>query len=82
MVGLAEGDFGAELQDAGGEVVFGGERGGVEVEDGLVLALVEGAVDVDEFWLLVVSWLCVRSTGMGLKEGLVYSVWGRHTTLC
>jgi len=49
LVGLAEGDFGAELQDAGGEVVFGGERGGVEVEDGLVLALVKGAVDVDKF---------------------------------
>lgn len=31
LVGLAESDFGAELQDAGGKVVFGGERGGVEV---------------------------------------------------
>lgn len=53
LVGLAESDFGAELQEAGGEVVFRGERGGVKVENGLVLALVEGAVDVDEFWLLV-----------------------------
>lgn len=46
-VGLAEGDLGAELEGSGGQLVFGGEGGGVEVEDGLVLALVEGVVDVD-----------------------------------
>jgi hypothetical protein len=41
--------LGAELKDACGEGVLRGERGCVEVYDGLVLALVEGVVDVDEF---------------------------------
>ena len=64
MLGLALGDFGAELEDARGEVVLGGEGGGVEVEDGLVLALVEGVVNVDELWwwwlVLVGCWYWFR----------------------
>lgn len=47
-------------------MVLGGEGGGVEVEDGLVLALVEGIVDVDEFWWLVMVVLVV---GIGFGEG-------------
>ena len=46
-VGLAEGDLGAEFEEASWELVLWGEGGGVEVEDGLILALVEGVVDVD-----------------------------------
>lgn len=46
---LAEGDARAQLEDAGGEVVLGREGGWVKiVEDGLVLVLVEGGVDVDQ----------------------------------
>lgn len=48
--GLAEGDLGAQLQDARGEGILGRESGGVEVDHFLVLALVVGIVDVDEFW--------------------------------
>ena len=48
--GLAEGDLSAQLQDAGGEGVLRGEGGRVEVDHFLVLALVVGIVDVDEFW--------------------------------
>jgi len=48
LVVLAECDFCAEFEDSGGEGVGGGEGGGVEVEDFLVLALVVGVVDVDE----------------------------------
>lgn len=66
MLGLALGDSGAELEDAGGEVVFGGEGGGVEVKNCLVLALVEGVVDVDEFWGGV-SMFCTLGDLMGAK---------------
>ena len=48
-------------------MVLGGEGGGVEVEDGLVLALVEGVVDVDEFW-----WLVMLVVGIGFREGGTY----------
>lgn len=50
IVVLAEGEAGAELQHADGQRVGGGEGGRVEVDDLLVLALVEGVVDVDELW--------------------------------
>lgn len=46
---LAQGDLGAELQQAGWQGVLGREGRGVEVDHMLVLALVEGVVDVDEF---------------------------------
>jgi hypothetical protein len=50
LVGRAQGNPGAQLEDTRRELVLGGQRGGVEVEDGVVLALVQGVVDVDEFW--------------------------------
>jgi hypothetical protein len=37
------------LQYTGGQLVFGGESGGVKIDYILVLALVEGTVDIDEF---------------------------------
>lgn len=43
------GYLGAELENPCWKGVFRRERGCVEVYDGLVLALVEGIVDVDEF---------------------------------
>jgi len=43
---LAQLDLGAELEDACEGFVGGAERGGVVVEDGRVLTLVEGGVDV------------------------------------
>jgi len=45
---LTEGELGAEFEDAGGEVVGGGEGRGVKGEDRGVLALVVGGVDIDE----------------------------------
>lgn len=45
---LAEGDLGAELKYASRELVLGGEGGGLEVDHLLVLAGVEGIVDVEE----------------------------------
>jgi hypothetical protein len=45
---LAEGDFGAILEDADGKRVAGGEGGGVKIEDLLEGAGVEGGVDVYE----------------------------------
>jgi len=57
---LAEGDLGAQLEDADGEGVAGGEGGGVEVEDLLEGAGVEGRVDVYELWVrLAGSWWVV-----------------------
>lgn len=50
IVGLSQGDSGAELEYARRQLVLRGEGGGVEVEDGRVLPLVEGVVDVDEFY--------------------------------
>lgn len=38
FVELAEGDLGAESEDLSGELVLGGERGGLEVDHILVLA--------------------------------------------
>lgn len=58
LVGRAQGNPGAQLEDPRRELVLGGQRGGVEVEDRVVLALVKGVVDVDEFW--VVSAGCDR----------------------
>lgn len=70
-VGLAQCDLGAELEDSRGKLVFGRERGCVEFENGGVLALVEGVVDVDEFWLLLVMVSCATGYGNGwLREGL------------
>ena len=61
-----QGALGAELEDAGWEGVGGGKVGGVKVDDALVLALVEGGVDVDEFWGgLVVGTIVVCETGTG-----------------
>jgi hypothetical protein len=58
---LAEGDLGAELEDLRGELVLGGEGGGVEVDYILVLAGVKGAVDVEELcgeaWISG-CWIC------------------------
>lgn len=48
FVELAKGNLGAESEDLGREFVLRGERGGVEVDHTLVLARVEGAVDVEE----------------------------------
>lgn len=48
---LAEGDLSAQLEYARGEGVLRGEGRGVEVDYFLVLALVVGIVDVDEFWV-------------------------------
>lgn len=48
---LGEDELGAELEDAGGELVGGGEGGDVGGEDGGIPVLVEGVVDVDQFWL-------------------------------
>lgn len=50
LASLAEGDLSAELEHAGWELVLWGEGGGVEVDHGLVLAGVEGIVDVEELW--------------------------------
>ena len=41
---MATGDLCSELQYLGGYLVLSGERGGVEINYGLVLALVEGIV--------------------------------------
>lgn len=49
ILGLAEFDLCAELEDASSGLVGGGELGGVVVEDGLELTLVESGVDVEEF---------------------------------
>ena len=51
--------MGSELENPGWELVFGGEGGGVVVDDGLVLALVEGVVDVEEFWEIYQEDLCM-----------------------
>lgn len=48
LIGLAKGNLGAKLQYTGGELVLGGESGGVEVDHVLVLAGVEGIVNVKE----------------------------------
>lgn len=45
---LAESDLGAEFKYASRELVLGGEGGGLEVDHLLVLARVEGIVDVEE----------------------------------
>jgi hypothetical protein len=45
---LTKGNLGAELEYTGGELVLGGEGGGVEVDHVLVLAGVEGIVNVEE----------------------------------
>lgn len=54
---LREGDVGAEFEQTGGECIIRGERGGVEVEDRRVAALVEGVVDGDKLcggeWLAI-----------------------------
>lgn len=50
LLGLTKGNLGAELEHTGWELVLGGEGGGVEVDHGLVLAGVEGIVDVEELW--------------------------------
>lgn len=50
FVGLTQSDLGAELQHACGKLVLGGESGGLEVDHVLVLARVEGIVDVEELW--------------------------------
>jgi hypothetical protein len=50
LVGLALGNLGAQLKHTSRELVLGGEGGGVEVDYALVLACVEGIVDVEELW--------------------------------
>lgn len=50
LVDLAQGDLRAELEHVGRELVLGGEGGGIEVDYVLVLAGVEGIVDVEELW--------------------------------
>lgn len=50
LIGLPLGNLSAQLEHAGGELVLGGESGGVEVDHELVLAGVEGIVDVEELW--------------------------------
>jgi hypothetical protein len=47
---LPEDDLRAQLQYTGGQLVFGGESRGVKIDYILVLTLVEGTVDIDEFW--------------------------------
>ena len=48
FVELTEGNLGAELEDLRGKLVLRGERRGLEVDHTLVLARVEGVVDVEE----------------------------------
>lgn len=48
---LPKGNLGTELEYASGELVLGGQRGGLEVDHSLVLARVEGRVDVEELWM-------------------------------
>lgn len=50
LVALAKGNLGTELEHASRELVLGGEGGGLEVDYVLVLAGVEGIVDVEELW--------------------------------
>jgi hypothetical protein len=45
---LTKGDLGAELEHTSRELVLGGEGGGLKVDHLLVLAGVEGIVDVEE----------------------------------
>lgn len=47
---FSKGETGAVFEDRGGEVIGAGEGGGVEVCDFCELALVEGGVDVYEFF--------------------------------
>jgi hypothetical protein len=49
LLGFAESEAGAELEDACGEGVLRREGECIEAYDFGVLALVEGIVDVDEF---------------------------------
>jgi hypothetical protein len=71
FVELTKGNLGAESEDLGRELVLRGERGGLEVDHTLVLARVEGAVDVEE--------LCgeAKLARVGAVETN-----GRPTTLC
>lgn len=48
---LADCYAGAQDQEAGGQLIFGGKGRGVKVNDLLVLALVEVVVDIDQFAL-------------------------------
>ena len=50
LIGLTKGNLGAELEYTCGELVLGGQGGGVEVDHALVLARVEGIVDVEELY--------------------------------
>jgi len=43
---LAIGNLSSQLEYAGWDLVFGGEGGGIELDYGIVLALVEGIVDI------------------------------------
>lgn len=65
---LAEGETGAVFEDRGGEFVCAGEGGGVEVGDLCELALVEGGVDVYEFYKSL--------------EGPSLGDWGDCTSFC
>lgn len=80
------GASGAELEDFGGQGVGAAEGGGVEVEDGLVLGLVEGCVDIYEFcWVVriegirrvevrVVGGVFTSFCGIGIHDGRLFCV--------